>query len=327
MILVTGAAGYIGSVVTEALVNKGYEVVALDNLKYGHREAVHPKAKFRRIDLVNALEHDDQFDWLFHEFVIDTVVHLAAESVLETSMRKPELFYQTNVIGGLNLLNAMVMHDVKKIIFSSTAAVYGKPKSLPIMETDPLKPETPYGETKLVFERALEWYRQIHGINYIAFRYFNACGASENYGDYHDPETHIISVLLETVLGQRDSFQLFGTDYPTDDGTCVRDYVHVSDIAQAHLKALDNIDLIGSSTFNLANKQGVSNRQVIAAVEKVTGKTIKVEDTKNRQGDPPILTAASGKARDLLGWVPQYPDIDSMVETAWAWRQKHPKGY
>jgi UDP-glucose 4-epimerase len=323
MILVTGAAGYIGSVVTEQLVESGYMVVAADNLKAGNRAAVHPDAVFDKIDLTDRAA----VLALFSYFSFDAVIHLAAESVLADSMRDPSLFYRTNVAGGLNLLDGMVASGCQKIIFSSTAAVYGVPKSLPIIETDAPNPATPYGETKLTFERMLEWYRRLKGIQYIVFRYFNACGASDNYGDHHVPETHIISVLLETVLGQRDAFPLYGVDYPTPDGTCIRDYVHVLDIAQAHLLALQQIGLIGSSAFNLGNTRGYSNREVIAAVERITGKAVKVADAPRREGDPPELIASSGKARSFLGWKPNYPDIDTIVKTAWAWRQAHPKGY
>ncbi len=323
MILVTGAAGYIGSVVTEQLIESGYQVVALDNLKSGQRAAVHTRAEFAQIDLT---EHDLVM-WLFQTHKFEAVIHLAAESVLEDSMRDPGLFYRVNVVGGLNLLDAMVAAGVKRIVFSSTAAVYGIPQTLPILETHVLKPATPYGETKLAFEKMLEWYRQLRGIQYVAFRYFNACGASERYGDHHIPETHIISVLLETVLGQRDVFPLFGSDYPTPDGTCIRDYVHVLDIAQAHLLALQQVNAIGSNTFNLGNTRGYSNRQVIEAVEKVTGQAVKIANAPRRPSDPTELIANSGKARNLLGWKPRYSDLKAMIETAWAWRQKYPQGY
>lgn len=323
MILVTGSAGFIGSVVTEQLIQNGYQIVALDNLKSGCRQAVHPSAEFVRIDLTDRYAVRHLF--LLHQF--EAVVHLAAESVLEDSMRDPGLFYRTNVIGGLNLLDAMVETNVTKIIFSSTAAVYGIPQSLPITETHPVQPATPYGETKLAFEKMLDWYHRLKGIQYIAFRYFNACGASENYGDFHTPETHIISVLLETVLGQRKEFPLYGTNCGTLDGTCIRDYIHVLDIAQSHLLALKLIPAIGSGVFNLGNTHGYSNREVIAMVEKVTGQKIKVSDCAGRPSDPPELTANSQKARDLLEWKPRYSDLEQMVETAWEWRRKHPRGY
>lgn len=323
MILVTGAAGYIGSVVTEQLIESGYKVVALDNLKAGHRAAVHPDAYFHQLDLTDRAG----VLALFSYFSFDAVIHLAAESVIAESVRDPGIFYRTNVAGGLNLLDAMATNGCRKFIFSSTAAVYGVPKSLPIGETDAPNPATPYGETKWTFERMLEWYRKLKGIQYIAFRYFNACGASKVYGDYHNPETHIISVLLETVLGQRDTFPLYGIDYPTPDGTCIRDYVHVLDIAQAHQLALQQVGAIGSSVFNLGNTRGHSNREVIAAAERVTGKAVKVAPAPRREGDPPELIASSGKARSFLGWKPHYPELDAIVETAWAWRREHPKGY
>ena len=323
MILVTGAAGFIGSIVTEHLIQNGYQVMALDNLSSGHRQAIHPRAEFAQLDLTD--RHAVRHLFLEHEF--EAVVHLAAESVLEKSMQDPGLFYRVNVVGGLNLLDAMVETRVNTIIFSSTAAVHGIPQSLPISEDHPVRPATPYGETKLAFEKILDWYQRLKGIQYITFRYFNACGASEHYGDYHNPETHIISVLLETALGQREMFPLYGTDYPTSDGTCIRDYVHVLDIAQAHLLALSQIRNIGSSTFNLGNSRGHSNREIIATVEQVTGKKIKVSNCVRRTSDPAELIANSQKARDLLGWKPHCQDLTQIVESAWLWRQSHPKGY
>src|SRR5688500_11224552 len=270
-ILVTGAAGYIGSVVTERLIEAGHSVVALDNLHHGHREAVHPSARFLHGDLLDR-------DWL-HEEVrrahVDAVVHLAAEALIDESVRNPGLFFRVNMTGGLNLLDAMAAAGVTRMIFSSTAAVYGEPTIVPIPEDAPLRPVNAYGESKLAFERAMAWYARAHGLRHVSLRYFNACGATERCGERHEPETHLIPILFDAALGRRGSMKLFGTDYDTPDGTCVRDYVHVRDIADAHVLGLQHIDRIESTAFNLGNGAGYTNRQVIAAVERITGRSIR----------------------------------------------------
>ena len=322
-VLVTGAAGYIGSVVTEQLVEQGYQVIGIDNLKAGHRAAVHPRAEFVQGDLLDP----GGCKALLKAKPVDAVVHLAAEALVDVSMRDPGLFFQVNVTGGINLLEAMVEAGVKRIVFSSTAAVYGEPKQVPIAEDDPREPVNPYGESKLAFERMMEWYRRAHGLNYVTLRYFNACGATERYGEFHDPETHIIPVLFDVALGQRKEFRLFGTDYDTPDGSCVRDYIHVADIARAHLLALGAIDRIGARAYNMGNRLGYSNAQVVEEVRRVTGRPIPVVPSARRPGDPARLVASSDRIRNELSWTPQYPDLSSMVETAWAWRQKHPHGY
>lgn len=322
-VLVTGGAGYIGSIVTERLINHGHHAIAIDNLQSGHRHSIHPQAIFEEGDLLDA-------KWLKHLFTqhpVDAVFHLAAESLIDVSVRDPGRFFRSNVWGGINLLDALVAAGVKRLIISSTAAVYGEPEHMPITEDHPLIPVNAYGESKLALERMLEWYRLAHGINYISLRYFNACGATQRYGEFHVPETHIIPVLFETAMQQREAFQLFGTDFETTDGTCIRDYVHVSDIADAHLLALDNLDRIGARTYNLGNGEGFSNAQVIEIVQAVTGNSIKVIPRPRRPGDPAVLVASSERIRRELGWQPRYTELQGMVESAWTWRQAHPRGY
>ncbi|MBM4429425.1 MAG: UDP-glucose 4-epimerase GalE [Chloroflexi bacterium] len=322
-VLVTGAAGYIGSVVTELLVEQGYEVIALDNLQHGHRAALHPGARFVQGDLLDG-------EWLNSFLVanpVDAVVHLAAEALIDESMRDPGRFFRANVCGGLNLLEAMVKADVKRMVFSSTAAVYGEPETVPITEHAPCAPVNAYGESKLTFERMLEWYQKAYGLKYVSLRYFNACGATERYGEFHVPETHLIPILLEVALGQREAVQLYGTDYETPDGTCIRDYIHVVDIAQAHVLALAEIDRVEAKAYNMGNGAGYSNSKVIETVRRVTGREIRVIPAGRRPGDPARLVASSEHIRQELGWEPWYPELAVMVETAWAWRLKHPRGY
>ena len=322
-VLVTGAAGYIGSVVTEELIEHGYEVLAVDNLQHGHLAAVHPQARFVQGDLLNA-------EWLKSFLVLNPVkivLHLAAEALIDESMRDPGRFFRTNVCGGLNLLEAMAAAGVRRMVFSSTAAVYGEPESVPIEEDAPRAPVNSYGESKLAFERMLEWYRRAHGLKYVSLRYFNACGATERYGESHVPETHLIPILFEVALGQREAIELYGTDYNTPDGTCIRDYIHVADIAQAHVLAVAGIDRIGAGAYNMGNGAGYSNREVIETVRQVTGREIGVVPMARRPGDPARLVASSERIRQELGWEPRYPDLATMVESAWAWRLKHPRGY
>jgi UDP-glucose 4-epimerase len=322
-VLVTGAAGFIGSVVTQQLLESGHQVVAIDSLQHGHRAAVLPPAEFIQGDLLDA-------DWLksvLSSNSFDAVVHLAAEALIDESIRNPGLFFRVNVTGGLNLLDAMVGAGVKRLIFSSTAAVYGEPESTPILEDAPHRPVNSYGESKLAFERILRWYYIAHRLRSVVLRYFNACGATDRCGEYHVPETHLIPILFEVALGQRQAINLYGTDYDTPDGTCVRDYVHVADIARAHLLALANVDSVESNAYNLGNSHGYTNQQVIEAVRKVTGRPIRVEPAPRRPGDPARLVASAQRIRDEFGWEPQYPDLTAMVETAWQWRQQHPHGY
>jgi UDP-glucose 4-epimerase len=314
-VLVTGAAGYIGSVVTERLLDQGHQVVALDNLRHGHREAVHPAARFVEGDLLDR-------EWLIatvRQTGVDAIVHLAAEALIDESIRDPGTFFRVNVTGGLNLLDAMAAAAVRRLIFSSTAAVYGEPVEVPIREDAALRPVNAYGESKLAFERALPWYFRAHGIRHVSLRYFNACGATARTGERHEPETHLIPILLDVALGRRDAVYLFGTDYDTPDGTCVRDYVHVLDIAEAHVRCLKRIDTIEPTAFNLGNGHGYSNREVIAAVERVTGRPVRVIAAPRRPGDPARLVASADRIAHELGWRPGNDALDPMIQSAWTW--------
>jgi len=322
-ILVTGAAGYVGSVVTQRLVEQGHDVIAMDNLSHGFRQAVHEDAVFEKGDLLDA-------DWLGDLLArrpVEAVVHLAAEARIDDSLRDPGLFYRANVVGGIHLLDAMASAGVRRIVFSSTAAVYGQPERMPITEDAPLEPVNAYGESKLVFERALSWYARAHGLRYVALRYFNVCGATERFGEARRRETHIIPLLFDVVQGRREGFRLFGSDYDTPDGTCIRDYIHVSDIAKAHLLALAAIDRIGAGLYNMGNGNGFSNMEVIETVRRVTGGEIPVAPADRRPGDPEQLVAGSDKIRRELLWEPDYPKLDPMVDSAWQWRLAHPEGY
>lgn len=322
-VLVTGAAGFIGSVVTEQLIEQGAEVVGFDNLQHGHRAAVHPSARFVEGDLLDA----SLLQELLAEEKPDAVAHLAAEALIDESIRDPGRFYRANVTGGINLLDAMVAAGVMRMVFSSTAAVYGQPKEIPIVEDAPYEPCNSYGDSKLAFERMLAWYRVAHDIRYVCLRYFNACGATERCGEFRKKETHLIPICFEAALGEREALSLFGTDYDTRDGTCIRDYVHVSDIAQAHLLAMEQMDRVKAAAYNLGNGEGYSNRQVIETVRGVTGRPVPVQDAPRRPGDPARLVASSAKIRRELGWEPRFPELATMVETAWKWRLSHPKGY
>jgi UDP-glucose 4-epimerase len=322
-ILVTGAAGYIGSVVTEVLCDHGHEVTAWDSLINGHRGAIDGRAKFECVDLLDAAKVHAGLRVLCP----DAVVHLAAEALVEESMRDPGRFYRANLVGGIHLLDAMVASGSRRLVFSSTAAVYGQLDHVPISEEMAGNPCNSYGESKWAFERALQWYGSAHGIRHISFRYFNACGATERHGEDHRPETHIIPLLFSVALGQRDMFHLYGLDYDTPDGTCIRDYIHVVDIAEAHRIALERKDDLDSGRFNLGLAQGYSNREVIVTVEKVTGLRIHVNQSARRQGDPAMLVADPSLASRTLNWKPRYPDLESMIVTAWNWHRKNPEGY
>lgn len=322
-ILVTGAAGFIGSVVTELLIENGHQVVALDNLRHGHRAAVHPMARFVQTDILNETELSE----LLQEEQPDAVAHLAAEALIDESLRDPGRFYRANVTGGLNLLEAMVSAGVRRMVFSSTAAVYGQPEAVPIEEDAPHLPCNSYGASKLAFEQMLAWYRVAHDLRYICLRYFNACGATVRCGEARQKETHLIPICFEVALGQREAIHLFGTDYDTPDGTCIRDYVHVVDIALAHLLALEQMDRVQTRAYNLGNGAGYSNQQVIEAVRAVTGRTVRSVPVDRRPGDPARLIASSDRVRKELGWQPKFPELTSMVETAWDWRLHHPEGY
>jgi len=321
-ILVTGGAGYIGSVATEELTKAGHEAVVYDNLLYGHREAVHPTAVFEEGDLADK----DGLDRLFRSHTIDAVMHFAAHSIIPVSMRDPIPFVRDNVTNAMNLLEVMANHEVKRFILSSTASVYGDPERVPIEEDDRLAPSSPYGESKLMIERMLHWCEVRYGLRYASLRYFNAAGASENHGEDHDPETHLIPLVLKVALGLKDRLDIYGDDYPTRDGTCVRDYIHVVDLAQAHVLALDALDE-SSCVYNLGNGQGFTVQEVVAAARAVTGQLIPAQIAPRRPGDPATLVAGSDKIRRELGWKPRYPDLRDIIDSAWRWTQAHPTGY
>lgn len=322
-VLVTGGAGFIGSVVTEQLVEQGQDVVVLDSLKHGFQAAVHPKARFVHGDILDM----PLMERLFRDHHIEAVAHLAAEAFIDDSLRDPGLFYRVNVTGGQCLLDAMINAGVKRMVFSSTAAVYGQPESVPILEDAAKVPCNSYGESKLAFEKMLSWYRAAYDLKYVCLRYFNACGATQRCGESRKRETHLIPIALAAALGQRDGLNLFGTDYDTPDGTCIRDYVHVADIARAHLLALGAIDQLGARAYNLGNNEGYSNLDVIRAVKEATGRDFPVRNADRRPGDPARLVADASRIRNELGWQPAFPSLRQMVETAWTWRSNHPGGY
>lgn len=322
-ILVTGAAGYIGSVCTETLLERGHSVIALDDLSEGHREAVDSRAVFCRVDL-----HDlDSLDKVFQQHKIDAVMHFAARCLVEESVREPAKYYRANVSAGINLLESMLRHGVKKLIFSSTAATYGEPEKTPIPEDHPTNPVNPYGASKLLFEHVLSEFRTNSGLEYITMRYFNAAGASETHGEDHHPETHAVPILLEVASDEREAFQVFGADYPTPDGTCIRDYVHVLDIAQAHALAVERISKFPGRTYNIGNGRGFSVREAVETVARVTGRGINCRTAPRRAGDPAVLVASSDRVRADLGWKPAFSDLHSIIRTAWEWKRRFPRGY
>jgi UDP-glucose 4-epimerase len=322
-VLVAGGAGYIGSVVSEELVNDGHHVVVYDNLVKGHREAVVAGAEFIPGDLLDA----DRLRQTLKDNRIEAVIHMAAYSLVGESCEKPAKYYHNNVVAGLVLLDAMHECGVKKIVFSSTAATYGEPEAQPIFETAPTNPTNPYGETKLAFERAMHWYEQAHGLKYASLRYFNAAGASEKCGEDHDPESHIIPITLQAAAGKRAQVEIYGDDYPTEDGTCIRDYIHVIDLARAHILALDMLSE-RSAIYNLGcGGDGYSVRKVIETARRVTGKEIPVSTGPRRAGDPAVLIAGSDKIKSELGWQPRFQDLGLIIESAWRWMLAHPDGY
>lgn len=321
-ILVTGGAGYVGSIVAEELLNQGHDVVILDNLQQGHKKAVLPEAQFILADICNARTLDD----VFSQFKIDAVTHMAAETVVEYSVTDPKRYFQNNIIGGLNLLDAMVKHDVHRFIFSSSAAVYGEPQTIPIEEDHPPNPNNAYGESKFIFERILDWYRRAYGIRAISLRYFNAAGASERLGEDHRPETHLIPNVLKAALGNS-PVTIFGTDYPTKDGSCIRDYVHVVDIARAHILALEKVDNLSGGVYNLGSGTGYSVLEVVETARKVTGINIPIKVNSKRLGDVATLVASSSRARSELNWKPGLSELEDIIDSAWRWMKQHPKGY
>ena len=325
-ILVCGGAGYIGSHTVHQLVEKGEDVVIVDNLQTGHMGAVNPKAKFYKGDIREA----EVLDRIFTENKIDAVVHFAANSLVGESMTNPLKYFNNNVYGMQVLLEAMVRHGIDKIVFSSTAATYGEPERIPIMEDDRTEPTNPYGQSKLIMEKMMKWVSLANGIRYVSLRYFNAAGAIEDgsIGEDHSPETHLIPLILQVPLGKRDHITVFGEDYPTPDGTCLRDYIHVLDLADAHVLAIDYLRRGGESNiFNLGNGQGFSVKEMIEAAKEATGLDIKVEIGERRAGDPAQLIASSEKARKVLGWQPKFTDVKAVIGTAWKWHRQHLDGY
>lgn len=322
-IFVTGAAGYIGSVVTEQLLAAGHEVVAYDSLKSGHRAALDPAVEL----IVGDVRDAETLAQSVHEARPDAAMHLAAESIVSESYEDPGRHFSVNHGGGINLLEAMAKSGVGRLVFSSTAAVYGEPEETPIDEDFPTVPVNPYGESKLQFERVLPWYERTWGIRHVSLRYFNAGGATVKNGESRPKETHLIPILLDIAAGKRHEFKLYGTDYPTPDGTCIRDYVHVSDIAQAHVLALAELEGLASPIYNLGTGVGASNLEVIAAVERVTGKSVERTEAPRRLGDPAILVASAERIRRELGWEPAVRSLDEMVASAWEWYQRFPHGY
>jgi UDP-glucose 4-epimerase len=321
-VLVTGGAGYIGSVVVEELIREGDQVTVLDNLSQGHRAAVHPQAEFVLADLADAGAVND----LFARQGFDAVMHFASNTLVGESVQDPLKYVGDNVINGIGLLRTMLQYDVRRFILSSTANLFDQPEEMPITENERIVPGSPYGESKFILERVLHWLDRIHGLRFAALRYFNAAGAAPQRGEDHSPETHLIPLVLQVALGQRDQIQVYGNDYPTRDGTCVRDYIHVIDLAQAHILALRALDE-GSRTYNLGNGQGYTVREVIEMARQVTGHPIPAVDGPRRPGDPPELVAGSDKIRRDLGWQPRFPDLYDIVHTAWSWHRTHPKGY
>jgi UDP-glucose 4-epimerase len=319
-IFVTGGAGYIGSVCTEELLNAGHSVTVFDNLVEGHRSAVDPRAKF----VEGCLSDSALVKQSLSVSGAEAILHFAASALVGESMTDPKKYFQNNLVNALKLADAALECGIKKFVFSSTCATYGPPETVPMTEELPQRPINPYGEAKLMFEKVLTWYSRIYSLEFVAFRYFNAAGASEKFGEHHRIETHLIPNVLQVALGQKSHVEIYGTDYPTPDGTCIRDYIHIKDLAQAHILGLQPGK---TGFFNLGNGDGYSVKQVIETCERITGKKIPAIEKPRRPGDPPRLVAAADKAVRELGWKPQYPKIDDIVATAWAWHRKHPNGY
>ncbi|MFC3883708.1 UDP-glucose 4-epimerase GalE [Bacillus songklensis] len=325
-ILVCGGAGYIGSHTVSELLDKGEEVIVVDNLQKGHEQAVLESAKL----CIGDLRDETFLDEVFTNNRIEAVVHFAADSLVGESVEDPLKYYDNNVYGTLCLLRTMVKHDVKKMVFSSTAATYGEAKNFPILEDDPTEPTNPYGETKLAIEKMLKWSEQAYGLKYVVLRYFNVAGAhmAGKLGEDHTPETHLIPIILQVALGKREHISIFGEDYDTHDGTCIRDYIHVTDLADAHILAIEKLHRDNTSgTYNLGNGNGFTVKEVIEAARKVTGHPIPAQVAPRRAGDPAKLVASSEKAMKELGWQPRYTTLEQMIESAWKWFQTHPEGY
>lgn len=323
-VLVTGGAGYIGSAVADELLKAGHQVVVFDNLSRGHRQAVPKNAELIVADLADR----DRLEQVFGTCAIDAVMHFAALIEAGESMKAPEKFFRNNTSNALTLLETMLPAGVKRFVFSSTAALFGNPERTPIEEDDPLRPTNAYGESKLLVERMLTWFHQVHGLRYASLRYFNAAGAAGlDRGEAHQPETHLIPRILNVALGRLEHVSIFGTDYPTPDGTCIRDYIHVSDLAVAHLLALNALENSSELTYNLGNGEGFSVRQVVEVARKVTGHPIPVIESPRRPGDPAVLIASSTKIRRELGWQPKFPELENIIDSAWRWHSSQPDGY
>src|SRR5947209_11068357 len=319
-IFVVGGAGYIGSVCAELLLNEGHEVAMFDNLSEGHQQAVDSRANFIQGELADRR----QIDSAISSSRPDAVMHFAANALVGESMQDPSKYFRNNICNGLNLLDTMVATGVQRIVFSSTCAIFGLPERLPIDETAPPRPISPYGESKLAFEKILRWYDEIYGMKFVCLRYFNAAGATENLGEDHRPETHLIPNVLKVALGQRPNVEVYGTDYDTPDGTCIRDYIHIVDLARAHILALGATT---SGFYNLGTGGGSSVREVIATSRKITGRKIETIEKPRRPGDPPRLIASSEKIKEDLGWQPRFQSLDAIIASAWKWHQKFPNGY
>ncbi len=320
MILITGGAGYIGSHVNKELSRAGYETLTLDNLERGHRELV----KWGKLEVCD-LSDEERLRKILESYPIDAVMHFAAYAYVGESVENPEIYYENNVRNTLNLLKVMRKQGIEYIVFSSTCATYGIPTEIPIKESHPQNPVNPYGRSKLAVEHMLEDYSKAYGLRYVSLRYFNAAGADPDteIGEWHEPETHLIPIVLETALGERSHVEIYGTDYPTPDGTCIRDFIHVSDLATAHLLALEYLKSGGDSdVFNLGNGAGFSVREVIERAGEITGKNINVVEGNRRPGDPPVLVGSAQKAKKVLGWKPKYGSLDVIIETAWEWHKK-----
>jgi UDP-glucose 4-epimerase len=321
-VLVVGGAGYIGSVTAAELLAAGHRVVVYDSLISGHAAAVSDEAEL----VAGDVRDQEMLARIFADHRIDAVVYYGGFIVAGESMGEPGRYFANNIGGIICLLNTMLEYEVVRFVFSSSAAVYGQPQTVPISEDAPINPVNPYGESKAVVERLLRWYDSQCGLRYISLRYFNAAGATATLGEDHRPETHLIPIVLQVALGQREAVPIYGTDYPTPDGTCIRDYIHVLDLARAHVLALDRLKE-GSDVYNLGNGQGFSNLQVIEAARRVSGQAIPTREEPRRPGDPPSLVASAEKARRELGWQPQFPTLEEIIESAWRWHREHPNGY
>ncbi|HWQ13430.1 MAG TPA: UDP-glucose 4-epimerase GalE [Roseiflexaceae bacterium] len=323
-VLVTGGAGYIGSICAAELIAAGHEVVVFDNLYQGHRAAVHPEAAFVEGDLRDT----DAVARLFQQHTgFDGIMHFASFTLVGESMQQPLKYLRDNLVAGANLLERAVASGVGRFILSSTANLFDEPERMPIEPENKIVPGSPYGESKFFLERTLHWFERIYGLKYACLRYFNAAGGTPDRGEHHEPELHLIPIVLQVALGQRPKLTIFGGDYPTKDGTCVRDYIHVLDLAQAHILALEALDRLGSRAYNLGNGNGFTNLEVVEAAKRVTGRDIPYEIGPRRPGDPAVLIASSEKIRRELGWAPKYPALEQIIGSAWEWHSRHPHGY